>query len=111
MSDINVSAFFFLQDTRGLNQLMSKHGTNTAQELDDKSLTICSGLDMVNINYLHVVCESAEQAKVSIVFPILLSSGGLGYGKDSIRTEIHIEFYCTPPPYSVECDEKNLVGR
>lgn len=57
---------------------MSKHGTNTAQELDDKSLTICSGLDMVNINYLHVVCESAEQAKVSIIslVPILLSSGG-----------------------------------
>ncbi|XP_046642966.1 1-phosphatidylinositol 4,5-bisphosphate phosphodiesterase-like isoform X1 [Daphnia pulicaria] len=51
------------KDSRGLNQLMSKHGSNTAQELDDKSLTICSGLDMVNINYLHVVCESAEQAK------------------------------------------------
>lgn len=43
---------------------MTKHGSATAQDLDDKSLTICSGLDMVNINYLHVVCESAEQAKV-----------------------------------------------
>lgn len=83
---------------------MSKHGTNTAQELDDKSLTICSGLDMVNINYLHVVCESAEQAKVSIIslVPILLSSGGffrcfLGLREDYIRTEIvrYIELYCT----------------
>ena len=52
------------QDARLLNQLMTKHGSNSAQELDDKSLTICSGLDMVNINYLHVVCETAEQAKV-----------------------------------------------
>lgn len=43
---------------------MTKHGSASAQDLDDKSLTICSGLDMVNINYLHVVCESAEQAKV-----------------------------------------------
>lgn len=67
----------FSQDSRGLNQLMSKHGSNTAQELDDKSLTICSGLDMVNINYLHVVCESAEQAKVSIIsLSFLLSSAG-----------------------------------
>ena len=40
---------------------MGKHG----QDLDAKSLTICSGLDLVNINYLHIVCESAEQAKVS----------------------------------------------
>lgn len=43
---------------------MTKHGTTSTQELDDKSLTICSGLDMVNINYLHVVCETADQAKV-----------------------------------------------
>jgi phosphatidylinositol phospholipase C beta len=74
---INESLLLFSQDSRGLNQLMSKHGSNTAQELDDKSLTICSGLDMVNINYLHVVCESAEQAKVSIIsLSFLLSRAG-----------------------------------
>lgn len=44
-----------------LNQLSDKHG----YDLNEKSLTICSGLDMVNINYLHVVCPSAEVAKVS----------------------------------------------
>ena len=54
----------YYKDARLLNQLMTKHGSASAQDLDDKSLTICSGLDMVNINYLHVVCESAEQAKV-----------------------------------------------
>ena len=49
-----------MQDPRLLNQLTSKHG----QDLDEKSLTICSGLDMVNINYLHIICPTAEDAKV-----------------------------------------------
>ena len=49
---------------------MTKHGSANPQDLDDKSLTICSGLDMVNINYLHVVCQSAEQAKVNTTFSI-----------------------------------------
>lgn len=48
---------------------MSKHG----QDLDAKSLTICSGLDLVNINYLHIVCESAEQAKVKVDYILFLS--------------------------------------
>ena len=48
---------------------MGKHG----QDLDAKSLTVCSGLDLVNINYLHIVCESAEQAKVSSFFFFFLS--------------------------------------
>lgn len=45
------------------NQLVSRHG----EQLEEKSLTICSGTDYININYQHVVCPSAEIAKVSIV--------------------------------------------
>ena len=55
----------FSQDARLLNQLAAKCNYNQ-QELDERSLTVCSGLDMVNINYLHVVCESSDQAKVSL---------------------------------------------
>ncbi|KAI1302345.1 1-phosphatidylinositol 4,5-bisphosphate phosphodiesterase beta-4 [Halotydeus destructor] len=33
------------------------------QLLEDVSLTICSGTDMVNINYVHVVCPDNETAK------------------------------------------------
>lgn len=90
---------------------MSKHGSNTAQELDDKSLTICSGLDMVNINYLHVVCESAEQAKVSIIslsfllssagFPFVVSSCGLR-GKILLEKR-YIDFYCTHTSHPLQC--------
>lgn len=43
------------------NQLLSRHG----EQLEDKSLTICSGTDYININYQHVICPSAEIAKVS----------------------------------------------
>ena len=41
-------------------QARLKPGTN----LEDVSLTICSGTDMVNINYTHVVCPDAETAQV-----------------------------------------------
>ena len=40
--------------------LGNKHGDN----LEEKSLTICSGTDYININYLHVICPDAETAKV-----------------------------------------------
>ncbi|KAK0178655.1 hypothetical protein PV327_007528 [Microctonus hyperodae] len=40
---------------------LSKHG-NT-DELNEKSLTICSGVDYTNIFYQHLVLSSAEQAK------------------------------------------------
>ncbi|XP_071056681.1 1-phosphatidylinositol 4,5-bisphosphate phosphodiesterase isoform X2 [Onthophagus taurus] len=42
-----------------LNSLQSKHGT----DCEEKSLTICSGTDYININYQHVVCPNAETAK------------------------------------------------
>ena len=51
---------FILQDTRLLTTLANKHGDN----VDEKSLTICSGTDYININYLHVICPDAETAKV-----------------------------------------------
>ena len=41
-------------------QARQKPGVN----LDDVSLTICSGTDMVNINYTHVVCQDAETAVI-----------------------------------------------
>ncbi|XP_053608554.1 1-phosphatidylinositol 4,5-bisphosphate phosphodiesterase isoform X2 [Plodia interpunctella] len=40
--------------------LQNKHG----ETLEDKSLTICSGTDYININYQHVVCADAATAKV-----------------------------------------------
>jgi PH domain len=42
------------------NQLINRHG----EQLEEKSLTICSGTDYININYQHVICPSPEIAKV-----------------------------------------------
>lgn len=44
------------------NQLLAKHGDLAS--LEEKSLTICSGTDYININYQHVICTDAETAKV-----------------------------------------------
>ncbi|CAH1960133.1 unnamed protein product [Acanthoscelides obtectus] len=48
------------KDPKLFNTLTGKHG----QDLEDKSLTICSGTDYININYQHVICPDAETAKV-----------------------------------------------
>lgn len=48
-----------LQDPRLLQELGTKHA---AHSLEDISLTICSGTDMVNINYTHVVCPDPDIA-------------------------------------------------
>lgn len=48
------------KDLKLANQLLNRHG----ESLEDKSLTICSGTDYININYQHVICPSAELAKV-----------------------------------------------
>lgn len=42
------------------DKLTSRYG----QDLDEKSLTICSGTDYININYQHIVCPDAATAKV-----------------------------------------------
>uniref|UniRef100_A0A146L2V9 1-phosphatidylinositol 4,5-bisphosphate phosphodiesterase n=2 Tax=Lygus hesperus TaxID=30085 RepID=A0A146L2V9_LYGHE len=47
------------KDSRLLTQLANKHGDN----VEEKSLTICSGTDYININYQHVVCPDAATAK------------------------------------------------
>lgn len=46
------------------DKLFNKHGDN----LDEKSLTICSGTDYINVNYQHIVCPDAATAKVCTIF-------------------------------------------
>lgn len=48
------------KDSRLLTELMSRSRFN----LEDVSLTICSGSDMVNISYTHVVCPDPDTAKI-----------------------------------------------
>lgn len=50
------------KDQRLYNQLTNRHGEN----LEDKSLTICSGYDYVNVTYQHIVCPDPETAKVKL---------------------------------------------
>ncbi|CAH1637080.1 unnamed protein product [Spodoptera littoralis] len=47
------------KDSKLNMNLVNKHGEN----LEEKSLTICSGTDYININYQHVVCPDAATAK------------------------------------------------
>ncbi|XP_073945904.1 1-phosphatidylinositol 4,5-bisphosphate phosphodiesterase-like isoform X2 [Choristoneura fumiferana] len=47
------------KDSKLSTNLLNKHGDT----LEDKSLTICSGTDYININYQHVVCPDAATAK------------------------------------------------
>lgn len=49
------------KDMKLQTQLAIKHGEN----LEEKSLTICSGTDYINVNYQHIVCPDAATAKVS----------------------------------------------
>ncbi|XP_023030039.1 no receptor potential A isoform X1 [Leptinotarsa decemlineata] len=48
------------KDQKILTKLTNEHGT----DLENKSLTICSGTDYININYQHIVCPNAETATV-----------------------------------------------
>ncbi|KAG7302356.1 hypothetical protein JYU34_013858, partial [Plutella xylostella] len=48
------------KDSKLTSNLLNKHGDN----LEEKSLTICSGTDYININYQHVVCPDAATAKI-----------------------------------------------
>uniref|UniRef100_A0A1B6KIL1 1-phosphatidylinositol 4,5-bisphosphate phosphodiesterase n=2 Tax=Graphocephala atropunctata TaxID=36148 RepID=A0A1B6KIL1_9HEMI len=47
------------KDSRLQQQLTNKHG----DQLEEKSLTICSGTDYININYQHVICPDGATAK------------------------------------------------
>ncbi|UXI17042.1 hypothetical protein NH340_JMT02985 [Sarcoptes scabiei] len=48
------------KDARLFSELQSRFKNN----LEELSLTICSGTDMVNINYTHIVCSSTDLAKI-----------------------------------------------
>lgn len=63
-----ISIIVFTQDPKLYDKLVSKHG----EQLDDKSLTICSGVDYTNINYQHVVCSDIATAKVNYGFLLAL---------------------------------------
>lgn len=58
----------FWQDPKLYDKFCGKHG----EQLEEKSLTICSGVDYTNINYQHVVCPDAATAKVIIYLKIIL---------------------------------------
>lgn len=58
--------FVLWQDLRLLQELQQRLSPGTS--LEDSSLTICSGYDMVNINYTHVVCPDPQTAKVCQTF-------------------------------------------
>ncbi|KAK7863055.1 hypothetical protein R5R35_006478 [Gryllus longicercus] len=59
VSDIRAGGLPKEQNPKLLAQLVKAHGEN----LEEKSLTICSGTDYININYQHVVCPDAATAK------------------------------------------------
>lgn len=56
----NSVRLYLLQDSKLNFNLFNKHG----ESLEEKSLTICSGTDYININYQHVICPDAATAKV-----------------------------------------------
>ncbi|XP_055309003.1 1-phosphatidylinositol 4,5-bisphosphate phosphodiesterase isoform X2 [Sitodiplosis mosellana] len=47
------------KDMKLQDKLWNKYG----EKLDERSLTICSGTDYINVNYQHIVCPDAETAK------------------------------------------------
>lgn len=59
MSDIRAGGL--PKDMKLQTQLAIKHG----ETLEEKSLTICSGTDYINVNYQHIICPDAATAKVS----------------------------------------------
>lgn len=60
MSDIRAGGI--PTNAKLMNQLVNRHG----ESLEEKSLTICSGTDYININYQHVICPDAATAKVCV---------------------------------------------
>lgn len=53
----------FKQDPK----LYDKLGGKLEDLLEERSLTICSGVDYTNINYQHIVCPDAATAKVKSI--------------------------------------------
>ncbi|XP_045599876.1 1-phosphatidylinositol 4,5-bisphosphate phosphodiesterase isoform X3 [Procambarus clarkii] len=48
------------KDAKLADKLLNKFG----QDVEDKMLAICSGLDYVNINYTNIVCKTKEEADI-----------------------------------------------
>ncbi|ROT67516.1 phospholipid phospholipase C beta isoform [Penaeus vannamei] len=46
------------RDPKLADRLLNKFG----QDVEDKMLAICSGLDYVNINYTNIVCKTKDEA-------------------------------------------------
>ncbi|XP_042209261.1 1-phosphatidylinositol 4,5-bisphosphate phosphodiesterase-like isoform X2 [Homarus americanus] len=46
------------RDSKLLDKLLNKFG----QDVEDKMLAICSGLDYVSINYINIVCKTKDEA-------------------------------------------------
>lgn len=56
--------YYYFQDAKFADRLLQKHGQN----VEEKMVTICSGLDYVNINLTNIVCKDAEEAQVVLFF-------------------------------------------
>ncbi|XP_055923291.1 1-phosphatidylinositol 4,5-bisphosphate phosphodiesterase isoform X2 [Eupeodes corollae] len=50
------------KDPKLLDKVTKKHGTDL-NKLDERSLTICSNTDYINITYHHIICPDAACAK------------------------------------------------
>ena len=59
--DFTQFSIFLLQNP-SISSTLRRHGENIAE----KSITVCSGLDMVNINLTHFVFSNKEDADVSV---------------------------------------------
>ena len=62
LPDKNLFLALFLQHPGISSTLRPRHGENIAE----KSITVCSGSDMVNINLAHFVFNNKEDADVRI---------------------------------------------
>lgn len=51
------------KDSKLLDRLINKHGN----DWEEKSLTVCTGTNYINITYQHIVCPSVEISKVAVM--------------------------------------------
>lgn len=61
-----VTTTLLFQDAKMTANLVKTHG----EQFEEKSLTICSGIDYINISYQHIICPDANTAKVSFIYPV-----------------------------------------
>lgn len=68
VNDIRLGTVLKISDPKVLAELQEK----SEQSLDSRTVTICSGLDLVNITYTPMVSRDAETAKVITPPPTFL---------------------------------------